>query len=68
MKIKKTTTVIHHLTDSELKSAFCGIGQVIPIWQLFALMRSPLGSTSTLNIDNTAVGPIITADNMKPRY
>jgi hypothetical protein len=67
MKIKKTTTIMHHTTDAELKGAFHGVRQVLPIRQLFSFMGFPLGEPSTLNVDNAAVAAIIAADRMTPR-
>jgi hypothetical protein len=67
MKIQKTSTVMHHTTDAEMKGAFFGVRQVMPIRQMFAFMGYPLGQPSTLFIDNAAVAAVIAADRMTPR-
>jgi hypothetical protein len=67
MKIKKTSTIMHHTTDAELKGAFTGVRQVLPIRQLFSFLGYPLGKPSTLHVDNAAVAAIIAADKMTPR-
>jgi hypothetical protein len=66
MKIKKTSTFMHHTTDAEMKAAFFGVKQTIPIRQLFAFMGLPLGKPSMLFVDNAAVAAIIAADQMTP--
>jgi hypothetical protein len=67
MKIKKTSTVMQHTTEAEMKGAFFSVKQVMPIRQIFAFMGLPLGKPLMLNVDNAAVAAIIATDRMTPR-
>ena len=66
-KIKKTSTVMLHTTDSEMKGGFNGVRQLQPIRQLFAFNGMPLKSPTQAFTDNSAVHAIVESGRMTPR-
>jgi hypothetical protein len=67
MKIKKTSTIAHHTTDSEMKATYDGVRHLQPIRQLFAFSGLPLGKPSKMFTDNAAVHAVIDSSRMTPR-
>ena len=59
MKIKKTSTIMHHTTDAEMKGSYDGVRHLQPIRALFAFSGLPLDKPSQLYTDNAAVHAII---------
>ena len=66
-KIKKTSTIMLHTTDSELKGGSSGVRQLLPIRQLFSFNGYKLPSPSQAYTDNSAVHAIIDSNRMTPR-
>jgi hypothetical protein len=62
-----SSNLFTQLIPIELKGAYIGVCQVLPICQLFYFLGYPLGKPSTLHVDNAAVAAIIAADKMTPR-
>ena len=67
MKIKKTSTIMHHTTDAEMKGSYDGVRHLQPIRALFAFSGIPLDKPSQLYTDNAAVHAIIDSKRMTPR-
>ena len=67
IKVKKTSTIMQHTTDSEMKGSFAGVRQLLPVRQLFAFNGYPLAEPSPLFVDNAAVAAIIDSKRMTPR-
>ena len=67
MKIKKTSTVKHHMTDSETKATYNGICHLQPICALFAFSGIPLEKPSQVYTDNAAVHAIVDSKCMTLR-
>jgi hypothetical protein len=67
IKVKKSSSVMQHTTDSEMKGAFAGLKQLIPIRNLFAFNGYPLPKPSPLFVDNAAVAAVIDSKRMTPR-
>jgi cobalamin biosynthesis Co2+ chelatase CbiK len=55
MKIKKTSSVMVHTTDGEMRASYAGVRHLIPIWKVFAFSGVPL------------VDAIIDSKRMTPR-
>ena len=58
MKIKKTSTIMQHTTDAEMKASYDGVHQLLPIRQIFAFSGLPLQDPSRMYTDNAAVHAI----------
>ena len=54
-KVKKSTPIIHHTTDSELKGGLSGDCQLLPVCQLSSSNGFPLPGPTTVFTDNAAV-------------
>ena len=66
-KVKKTTTVMLHTTDAEMKGGSAGVRQLQPIRRLFEFCGFPLGKPTQAFTDNAAVHAIIESGRMTPR-
>ena len=66
-KIKKSSSIMLHTTDSELKGGSSGVRQLLPVRQLFSFNGHPLPQPSTAFTDNAAVHAIIESNRMTPR-
>ena len=66
MKIKKTSTIMQHTTDAEMKASYDGVRQLLPIRQIFAFSGLPLQDPSKMYTDNAAVHAIIDSKRMTP--
>ena len=66
-KIKNTSSIMLHTTDSELKGGSSGVRQLLPIRQLFAFNGYQLPSPSQSYTDNAAVHAIVESNRMTPR-
>ena len=66
-KVKKSSSIMLHTTDSELKGGSSGTRQLLPIRQLFSFNGYPLHTPSTAYTDNAAVHAIIESSRMTPR-
>ena len=66
-KVKKTSTIMLHTTDSELKGGSSGVRQLLPIRQLFSFNGYKLKSPSQSYTDSAAVRAIIESNRMTPR-
>ena len=66
-KVKKTTTIMLHTTDAEMKGGSAGVRQLQPIRRLFEFCGLPLGKPSQAYTDNAAVHAIIESGRMTPR-
>ena len=66
-KVKKSTSIMHHTTDSELKGGSSGVRQLLPIRQLFSFNGYPLPEPSQAFTDNAAVHAIVESSRMTPR-
>ena len=67
MKIRKTTTIMQHTTDAEMKASYDGVRHLLPIRQIFAFSGLPLRDPSKMYTDNAAVHAIIDSKRMTPR-
>jgi hypothetical protein len=67
MKVKKTSKVMHHMTDAEMKASYDGVKHLQPVRQLFAFNGSPLPDPSQMFTDNAAVHAVIDSKRMTPR-
>ena len=66
-KVKKSSSIMLHTTDSELKGGSSGVRQLLPVRQLFAFNGYPLPSPSQAFTDNAAVHAIVESNRMTPR-
>ena len=66
-KVKKTSSIMHHTTDSELKGGSSGVRQLLPVRQLFAFNGYPLQRPSQSYTDNAAVHAIVESNRITPR-
>ena len=66
-KVKKSTSIMHHTTDSELKGGSSGVRQLLPIRQLFTFNGYPLPTASNAFTDNAAVHASVESSRMTPR-
>ena len=66
-KIRKTSSIMLHTTDSEAQASFDGVKRLAPIRALCEFMGFPLSDPSTHFVDNAAVHQIITSERMTPR-
>ena len=66
-KVKKTSSIMLHTTDSEMKGGSSGVRQLLPIRQLFSFNGYKLPSPSQAYTDNSAVHAIIESNRMTPR-
>ena len=66
-KIKKSSTLMLHTTDSEMKGGSSGVRHLQPIQQLFAFNGYPLPQPSSSFTDNSAVHAIVESGRMTPR-
>ncbi len=66
-KIKKTSKVMLHTTDSEAQASFDGVRRLLPIRALCEFMGLPLSDPTDHFVDNSAVNQIITSERMTPR-
>ena len=66
-KVKKSSSIMLHTTDSELKGGSAGVRQLLPIRRLFSFNGFPLPGPSTAFTDNAAVHAIIESNRMTPR-
>ena len=67
IKIKKSTTVMRHTTDSEMTATYNGINILIPIRKLFEFSGVPLNQPSTTFTDNAAVHAVIDSERITTR-
>ena len=67
IKIKKTTTVMRHTTDSEMNATYSGVNLIIPIRKLFLFSGVPLSNPSKAFTDNSAVHAVVDSDRMTSR-
>ena len=67
MKVSKTTSVMTHTTDSEIKAKFEGIRQLQPIRRLLEQMGYPQNGPTPSYTDNAAVSAIIDTERMTRR-
>ena len=66
-KVKKTSSIMLHTTDSEMKGGSSGVRQLQPIRQLFSFNGLPLQSPTPAYTDNSAVHAIVESGRMTPR-
>ena len=66
-KVKKSSAIMLHTTDSELKGGSSGVRQLLPVRQLFAFNGHPLELPSQAYTDNAAVHAIVESNRMTPR-
>ena len=67
IKIKKTTNVMRHTTNSEMTATYNGVNTLIPIRKIFQFSGIPLAQPSQAFTDNAAVHAVIDLDCMTPR-
>ena len=67
MKVKKTSTIMQHTTDAEMKASYDGVKHLLPVRSLFTFSGSPLDSPTQMFTDNAAVHAIIDSKRMTPR-
>ena len=67
IKIKKTSTIMQHTTDAEMKASYDGVRHLQPVRALFAFSGLPLNKPSQMFTDNAAVHAIIDSKRMTPR-
>jgi hypothetical protein len=67
MKVKKTSTIMQHTTDAEMKASYDGVKHLLPVRNLFAFSGSPLDKPSQMFTDNAAVHAVIDSKRMTPR-
>ena len=66
-KVKKTSTIMLHTTDAEMKGGASGVQQLQPIRRLFEFCGFPLPEPSDAYTDNAAVHSIVESGKMTPR-
>ena len=66
-KVKKSTTIMLHTTDTEMKGGSAGVCQLQPIQQIFEFCGFPLGKPTQAYTDNATVHAIIKSARMTPR-
>jgi nitric oxide reductase activation protein len=65
-KMKKTTTIMTHTTDSETKAQFAAVCRLQPIRRLLESMGYPCPAPTNVYTDNAAVSAIVDANRMTP--
>ena len=66
-KVKKSTSIMHQTTDSELKGRSSGDCQLLPVRQLFSFNWYPLPEASQAFTDNAEIHAIVESSRMTPR-
>ena len=67
LKVKKSTTVMRHTTDSEMTATYSGVNILIPIRKLFQFSGIPLNEPSKAFTDNAAVHAVVDSERMTTR-
>ena len=67
IKIKKTSTIMRHTTDSEMTATYSGVNILNPIRSLFQFSGIPLSEPSTAFTDNAAVHAVIDSERITTR-
>lgn len=67
IKIKKTTTIMRHTTDSEMNATYSGVNLILPVRKLFLFSGVPLSEPSKTFTDNSAVHAVIDSDRITSR-
>ena len=64
MKVKKTSTIMQHTADANMKASYDGFKHLLPVRNLFTFSGSPLDSPSQMFTDNATVHAIIDSKRM----